>query len=181
MHVLLILLLALLPITCGAAEIDICYNWSCAATAHVKLSDEQMDVLQRISSEASDAQTERVAIADAIGVLEVFTAQQSPTGADRGGNWNDQNVDGRMDCIDDSTNTMTYLKLMEEYRWLKFHLVGERVKRVRFLGISVHWAGSITTIDGGERYAVDSWFYDDGHPAVIYPLQDWLSGQSPDD
>ena len=158
----------------------ICYNWSCAATVRIELSSEQLEVVYQLFSEVNDAPSERAAISDAVGVFEVYAGQQSPTGADRGGNWYDQNINGRMDCIDHSTNTTTYLKLMEAKHWFKFHRVNERVKRTRFLGISAHWAGRIDEIGTGKSFAVDSWFYDSGHSAVIYDLDDWLSGKSPD-
>lgn len=31
----------------------------------------------------------------------------------------------------------------------------------------------------GERYVVDSWFVDNGEPAVVLPLAEWLSGGGP--
>ncbi|MER2551973.1 MAG: hypothetical protein ABTQ28_01730, partial [Thauera sp.] len=32
----------------------------------------------------------------------------------------------------------------------------------------------------GERYVVDSWFVDNGEPAVVLPLAEWLNGGGPD-
>ncbi|THF62290.1 hypothetical protein E6C76_18355 [Pseudothauera nasutitermitis] len=31
----------------------------------------------------------------------------------------------------------------------------------------------------GARFVVDSWFVDNGEPAVVLPLQDWLNGEGP--
>ena len=31
----------------------------------------------------------------------------------------------------------------------------------------------------GERYVVDSWFVDNGEPAVVLPLAEWLKGGGP--
>jgi hypothetical protein len=33
----------------------------------------------------------------------------------------------------------------------------------------------------GNRYAVDSWFYDNGEPATIVPFDVWKSGYIPED
>ena len=30
-----------------------------------------------------------------------------------------------------------------------------------------------------EAYVVDSWFYDNGHPAVVVPVKDWLARKTP--
>ncbi len=34
-------------------------------------------------------------------------------------------------------------------------------------------------VGSGQSYAVDSWFHDNGVPAEIVPLPDWLSGWMP--
>jgi len=31
----------------------------------------------------------------------------------------------------------------------------------------------------GQRYVVDSWFVDNGEPAVVLPLAEWLNGGGP--
>ena len=36
----------------------------------------------------------------------------------------------------------------------------------------------VETASGGE-YAVDSWFFDPGNPAVVMPLQAWRDGEAP--
>ena len=47
-----------------------------------------------------------------------------------------------MDCIDHSTNTTAYLRLIERHGWLKFHGVGERVVRGRMLSDALGGAQS---------------------------------------
>jgi hypothetical protein len=37
--------------------------------------------------------------------------------------------------------------------------------------------------DDGEatvRYVVDSWYVDNGKPALVMPLQNWMDGEGPD-
>ena len=34
-------------------------------------------------------------------------------------------------------------------------------------------------IETGQKYAVDSWFEDNGHPAHIVPLIEWKKGWKP--
>jgi hypothetical protein len=146
----------------------------------VKLRGLQLHQVRALFHRLPDAAAERAAIASAIGMFETFAGQQTPTWADKGGNENDDGVNGRMDCIDHSTNTTTYLRLLESEGWLKYHRVLDPVKRAPLL-VNIHWAARIAEKRSGREYVVDSWFFDNGHPAAIFPLEDWLDGAKPDD
>jgi hypothetical protein len=45
-----------------------------------------------------------------------------------------------------------------------------------------HWSAVIEEKRGGavSQFVVDSWFVDNGQPAVILPLADWKKGAGPD-
>ncbi|HWS12263.1 MAG TPA: hypothetical protein VN279_05670, partial [Rhodocyclaceae bacterium] len=134
----------------------------------------------------------------AVGRLYAWAGERSPVGADKGGNLPDGDTFGRMDCIDHSTSTTRLLKMVEARGWLRFHRVLDPVRRSRFL-LDQHFsaaveetgpaaavtpaAGEMLKVSEGRpaaRFAVDSWFFDNGTPAVVMPLEDWLSGDSPD-
>jgi hypothetical protein len=130
---------------------------------------------------------EREAIGEAVGRLLGWAGQQSSISADKGGNYADSAVYGRMDCIDHSTTTTRLLRLLERRGLLRFHRVLEPVRRLRFL-VFQHYSALIeeTGADGNDgvndapaRFVVDSWFFDNGHPAVVMPLDAWMSGESP--
>ena len=161
-----------------ALDATICYNYGCASHAKVDFSSQQIRKLRQLFKGAATPAAERSAIAKAIGLFEQFAGKQTPTWRDKGGNVNDDGVDGRMDCIDHSTNTTAYLTLLERLGLLRFHTVLGRVERAPLI-VNEHWAARIMDRTTQQEYAVDSWFYDNGQPAVVYPLQDWLSGASP--
>lgn len=174
---------ALLLCLCAAAqadEVEICYNYSCAVTARVSLRANELRSARRLLLRADDAEEERQAIALVLGLFETVAGQQTPTWADKGGNINDDAVNGRMDCIDESTNVTTYLRLLESRGWLRYHRVLEPVKRAPML-VNVHWAGRIAEKGNGREFAVDSWFFDNGQPAFVAPLDEWLSGARPNE
>ena len=175
----LIVLLFAAPCLAAAEQLEICYNWGCAARATVTLADFQFDSLRRLFAEADDAGQERAAIALAIGLLQKFSGEQTPTRADRGGNSQDAEVNGRMDCIDHASNATSYLRLLERRGLLKFHIVLEPIVRSRWI-FSAHWAARILDKTTGEFYAVDSWYFDNGQPAAVIQLEDWLKGRAPD-
>lgn len=162
----------------AADELAICYNYDCAAKASVVFSGKQLLQVRNLFKKLPDAESERTSISKAIGLFEDFSGKQTPTKNDRGGNVNDDEVDGRMDCIDHSHNTTAYLRLMEERGWLKFHRVLEPTRRAPLL-VNDHWAARIQEKQGGQEFIVDSWFFDNGQPAAVFTLEDWLHGASP--
>lgn len=122
----LILLIQLLVSPVRAAtnsSIDVCYNFGCSKHAKVSFNTEQLNNIQTILSQARDANSERNAIARSIAQLYTWAGQQTPIHADHAGNWLDQGIEGRMDCIDHSTTTDRFLHLIQEQGWLHFHHV----------------------------------------------------------
>lgn len=176
---LLLLLLGASLVAQAVEEVPVCYNYDCAVIEVVEFDAEQMNAIRLLLAAADNAAAEREAISRAIGLFETYTGQQTPTWADKGGNIADDGVEGRMDCHDESSNTSTYLHLLERNGWLKFHRVLEPAFRVLYL-VSLHWAAHIVEKNNGREFAVDSWFFDNGHPAVVLPLEDWKNGAGPE-
>lgn len=163
-----------------ADEVSICYNYDCAVTAKIDLQVNELHAARRLLLRATDASGEREAISRVIGLFEVVAGQQTPIWADKGRNVNDDGVDGRMDCIDESANATRYLRLLESKGWLKHHLVLEPVKRAPLL-VNDHWAARVAEKKTGREFAVDSWFFDNGQPAFVVPLEEWLDGAKPNE
>jgi len=163
-----------------ADEVSICYNYDCAVTAKVDLRAYQLRAARRLLLRATDAVEEREAVSLAIGLFEVAAGRQTPTWADKGRNVNDDGVDGRMDCIDESANATRYLRLLESKGWLKHHRVLEPVRRAP-LWVNDHWAAHIAETNTDREFAVDSWFFDNGQPAFVVPLDEWLAGAEPNE
>ncbi|NMG14792.1 hypothetical protein [Aromatoleum bremense] len=117
----------------AAASVDVCFNYGCAASAEVRFANERLDEVGRLFSEAGDAERERAAISLAVAALHRIAGEQSPIGADRAGNFLDNGIDGRMDCIDHATTTTRLLGLMASRGWLRFHRVLEPARRSRVI------------------------------------------------
>jgi hypothetical protein len=169
-------LLAALPAR-AEQEAELCYNYGCTDKAAVRFSTDDLKRIQAAFGDVGDAADERRAIAAAVALFYASAATQTPIWRDRGGNLADDEADGRMDCIDHSTNTTTWLRMLDGQGWLKFHTVGERVRRGRF--IFEHWSARIVESGSRDEYAVDTWFLDPGLPATIYSLPEWLGGAYP--
>lgn len=192
------LLAAMAPASAGET-ISVCYNYGCLAQSKVYFVDAQLAQVQALLGSAQNAAEEREKLSLTIGWLLGWAGRQTPIAADRGGNAADEGVYGRMDCIDHSTTTTRLLHLLEARGWLRFHRVLEPVSRVRYL-FAVHYSAQIEEIavidpaagtlaavkqaNAGAarpRYVVDSWFRDNGQPAVVIGLQNWFDGQDDQD
>lgn len=174
---LLVLFAGLAP-SARADEVTLCYNYGCHAKAQVNFSEAQLAPLQLALAAAGDAAAERAAISTVIGRMYAIAGEQTPVWRDKGGNFADSGQDGQMDCIDHSSNTYTFLSLLELHGWLRFHQVLEPVRRIRFL-VAVHWAARVRDKATQQAYAVDSWYVDNGRPALVIPVGDWHWGRVP--
>ncbi len=175
---LLLALSAGLAPAARADEVPICYNYGCHAKAKVNFDEVQLAAFQHLLAESGDAEAERKAISMIIGRMYAIAGEQTPVWRDKGGNFADRGEDGQMDCIDHSSNTHAFLSLLEMHGWIKFHEVLEPVRRIRFL-FAVHWAALIRDKQEQQAYAVDSWYFDNGHPAIVITLEDWRAGKVP--
>jgi len=162
-----------------ADQVTICYNYGCSAKAPVDYGEAQLDPLRRLLAAAADAAAEREAVSTAIGQMYAIAGEQTPVWRDKGGNFADGGVNGQMDCIDHSTTTAAFLWLLKARGWLRFHEVLEPVERTRFV-FAVHWAARMRDLETQRVYAVDSWYFDNGHPAAVLPVEDWFAGKDPD-
>jgi len=158
----------------GIQNLEVCMNFSCRHKETIALSEEDWDsVANWLLQPAENAAAERENIQRAIGWMEVVVGRYTPTNRDVGGDLQNGRVDfpGQLDCIDESLNTTTYMKLFERNGLLKYHTVVERAYRRSIF--DQHWAGQIETIDGGERWVVDSWFQDNGYLPYLQEVAAW--------
>lgn len=161
-----------------ADELALCYDWGCLKQQTVTFSSAQLRAIQPVFSGVNDQASERTAIGEAVALLAAFAALQSPIGNDRGGNDLDDGVEGRMDCIDHSSNTTGYLNIIERQGWLKFHRVLPPILRARFV-VAAHWSARIESVAGGQQYVVDTWYLDPGSLPLIMEVEAWRHYRGP--
>lgn len=127
------------------------------------------------------AQQERHAIAATVALMEEITGEKTGTSRDLGRNLRGFGKTGQMDCIDESTNTTTYLSMLEQAGYLKWHKLAEPSTRFGIFVGMPHTTAVIEDINSKIRYAVDSWFFDNGKAPAIVELSAWRKGWNPDD
>lgn len=155
--------------------INFCYNYSCKRQAIVYINPDQSRQIKTLFARHVDtAAAERQAIAQAVARFERIAAMQTPVANDKGRNHND-NLPGRLDCIDEANNTTRFLHYLEDLEILQWHQVKKPVYRAPWLFglLGQHWSAHILDTGNNHHYAVDSWVRDNGQPPPIQPLEAW--------
>lgn len=178
-----LLLLCLSSAVLADETVRICHGYGCEHQVSVRYTEGQLGQVRRMMFAATDSAGERGVLAVAVGRLYEWGGEQSDIRNDRGGNFDDDDVPGKMDCIDHSTSTTRLLQLLARRGYLRWHRVLEPQSR-NFAGlVPVHWSAVIEEKkqeDEQRRFVVDSWFVDNGKPAVVLPLEEWKKGAGPD-
>jgi hypothetical protein len=160
---------------------EVCSGGGCADIQRVAITLEEWKKVVAVFAATKDAAQERKQIADAIGVLEKIVGDKTGTSTDRAGTFDNSNYPGQLDCNDEAINTTTYMRLMRQQGLIKLHEIEDMRTRNFFFTGWPHSTAVIHEITSGQRYAVDSWFYDNAMPATIVPFELWKSGYVPSD
>ena len=177
---LIILLLLIMPswVYGDAADtqntISVCYNYSCKHEAQVELTGaEWTEIVKLFSAQTQSPIDERERISKAIALMEQLTGKRLGTSNDKAKN-NGTGEPGQMDCIDESRNTTTYLKLFKKQGWIKWHQIQDRAMRSPYF-FDAHWTAVIKDNQNNQLYAIDSWYRDNGKEPVILTLEKWMT------
>lgn len=168
--------------------IEVCHGGGCATSQTIAITASEWQKIEALfavntqpSPEIFTPELERKKIATAIGLLEDLVGAKTGTSNDRAGTFDNEDFPGQLDCNDEAINTTTYIRLMQQQGLLKFHAFEDLRRRNFFFDGWPHTTAMMHEIDSGKRFAVDSWFYDNGLPATIVPFEVWKDDYVPDD
>ena len=169
------------------AAVTVCHDYGCANETAVIFGNEQLGELALVMAAARTPEDERQRLSLVMAQLYAWAAEQSPVWQDRAGNYLDDGMPGTMDCIDHSTTTTRFLVMLADLGLLRFHRVLSPQYRGRLFQ---HYSAVVEELDadglqraeGDEsgQYVVDSWFGDNGTPALVMPIEEWRAGGGPD-
>ena len=159
-----------------------CSGHGCAKLETVSLSaPEWQRVRQLFQPAAPDAAEERRRIAQAVGRLERLSGPRTGTQGDLGGTWPGVMSAGQLDCVDETLNTRTALRLLARDGLLAWHDLGAPAARGNIIGGLPHRTAVVIERATGTAWAIDSWFYDNGIEPEVVALASWLDGWHPAD
>ncbi len=157
----------------------ICYDYECGVSQEVLFNNQQwLQVKNMFLPAANTPALERKQIRQAIALMEHYSGEHTGTSADLAENAEGTGAPGQMDCIDESSNSSTYLTLFQQHGWLRWHTVQPRVMRRRWL-FNIHWTAVVRETSTQQEYAVDSWFHANGIAPEIVPMEKWKEGWRP--
>ena len=164
------------------SNFSVCFGHTCRYHTELTLTENEWSKVRAIfNPPAQSAEEEHEQTRAAIALLETMIGEKTGTSNDEGENFTGMGEDGQMDCVDEATNSSSYLTMMQTDNLLKWHTVDYRVSR----GISSFQAPHFTAVvrekETGKYFAVDSWFLDNGEPPFVVPLQVWKKGWRPGD
>lgn len=162
-------------------RLPVCYGFGCRNTAVVDASVRWPEVAALFADPPTDADGERIRVAEAVALLERIAADSAPIGTDLGGTFTGLGLSGQLDCVDEATNTTRFLVVLGRAGLLRFHIVGSPSTRGVFVGGWPHQTAVLIERATGVSYAVDSWFRDNGKPAAVVTLDLWQTGWRPAD
>lgn len=161
---------------------EICQGGGCAEVSKTSLTELEWNAVTRIFNKpALNAKEERQKIALAIGVLEELIGKKIGTAADLAGTFFNGNLTGQQDCNDEAINSTTYMRLLKQNGLMPLHEIEDIRTRNFFFTGWPHTTAVIREIETAERYAVDSWFYNNGHAATIITFKQWKANFQPED
>ena len=178
--------IALSKVKLNRNDVAICYQYGCKKIARISIDEDSwLSIVNIFNDIPPSAAYERALLAEYIARMEQYVGRKTNTQFDRAGTFvmylnifNQQS--NQMDCIDESINTLSYLKLLTALDVLNHHYLSGVVTRAGFISGYPHTAVLLVEKLTNKKYVIDSWFFDNGRPAVIVPYDLWKQGWAPD-
>jgi len=158
----------------------VCHAYGCKMQTRFRFTDADIMALGALMETTRTADTpheERRAVAYAIGWMERRTGDVLGTKADRPGmDFSAPGDPTQQDCVDEATNTTSYLMVLAHNKLLRHHTVGTPFAKENLLrGIAgwPHWTAVLRESSGGGTWAVDSWIFANGENPAIVETEKW--------
>jgi len=161
----------------GSVTLRVCFNWSCASRQTMSFTPDDIKLLKnRVATCPGTTFHDRLQrVRIGIWQMEILAQKYQPLLAnDLAINHFEEGIQGRMDCIDNSSNTTTYLHILRDIGELPGWTVSSPHVRNGFDITAVHWTAVIIDANSGVPWSVDSWYRPNGHLPMVMPLQAWI-------
>jgi len=164
------------------ATVSVCHAYGCRMQTRFTFTQADLAEIEKLMKKTRKADTaaeERRAVAYAIGWMERRTGDVIGTSADRPGmDFKASGDPTQQDCVDEATNTTSYLLILERNGLLHHHTVGTPFSKENLLrGVAgwPHWMAVLKENSNGQKWAVDSWIYANGENPVVIEAEKWYT------
>jgi hypothetical protein len=163
------------------ATVHVCHAYGCKMRTKFTFTEadiaELTAIMRKWRTKADTPEDERRAVAYAIGWMETRVGNVIGTNADRPGmDFAASGDPTQQDCVDEATNTTSYLTLLAGKGLIKHHTVAAPFAKENFLrGVAgwTHWTAVLIETTAKQRWAVDSWIYANGENPAIVKAEEW--------
>jgi hypothetical protein len=159
----------------------VCHAYGCRMRTKFTFTDQDITeltaIMKKWRTKADTADDERRGVAYAIGWIEARVGNVIGTKDDRPGmDFSGSGDPTQQDCVDEATNTTSYMTVLQSKGLLRHHTVGVPFAKDNFLrGIAgwTHWTAILTENSNQQRWAIDSWIYANGENPAIIEAEKW--------
>ena len=165
--------------------VEVCHAYTCQMKTTFYFRAQDMRDIAAVMKKTKKADTpyeERRAIAYAIALIEVKVGARLGINDRAGMEFSGSGDPTQEDCVDEATNTTSYLLVLQSHGLLKYHTVQIPFSKGDLLKATLqgdpvkywpHWTAVIQEKKTGQRYAVDSWIYANGENPAVVKVEDW--------
>lgn len=161
-------------------SVTVCSAYGCKRQTKVTFKSDDLDALRDLMRSKRRADTpaeERRAVAYAIGWMERRVGAVVGTDKDRPGmEFNGSGDPTQQDCVDEATNTTSYLIYLKNKGLIRHHTVDIPFSKGNiFRGVKYwpHWTAVLKDTKSGQKWAVDSWIYKNGENPAVVEVENW--------
>ncbi len=160
--------------------VSVCHGYGCRTQTKFTFTPADVAEIKKLMDKTRKADTaaeERRAVAYAVGWMERRVGDEIGTKDDRPGmDFAASGDPTQQDCVDEATNTTSYLTVLQNQKLLKHHTVGKPFAKENFLrGVAgwTHWTATLHENGSAQRWAVDSWIYANGENPAVVEAEKW--------
>ncbi|MET0347179.1 MAG: hypothetical protein ABW031_01530, partial [Methyloceanibacter sp.] len=165
--------------------VTVCHAYTCKVQSTYTFSKKDIAEIKAVMDKNRRADTpfeERRAVAYAISYMEVRVGNKLGIKDVAGMQFTASGDPSQQDCVDEATNTTSYLLVLQANGLLKHHTVsGTMSKENLARGVATlnpvkywpHWTAVLTETKTGQKYAVDSWLFPNGENLAVVKVEDW--------
>jgi hypothetical protein len=151
-----------------------CHAHNCKDRSRLSLSEAQwQDAIWRLVPIPDTAAEERARLALAVADFERVVSRETGTGSDLGGSFAGFGQSGQLDCIDEALNMTMFLRLVQGQGLLRYHTPSSPITKGNMFDEWPHYTATMVEDATGQRYTLDSWYFDNGQPALVLRNETW--------
>ncbi len=166
-------------------RVTICHAYTCKMQTPYTFSQRdiaEIAALMKKVKRGDSAHEERRAIAYAIAHIEVKVGNKLGIKDKAGMQFSASGDPTQQDCVDEATNTTSYLLVLQANGLIKQHTVEMTMSKENLargmltLNPVKYWPHFTAVLQEkatGQKWAVDSWLFDNGENPAVVKVEDW--------